>query len=139
VRDALFAADRPGYSRLRVPPAGIKAIVFGHPEFAAFTATITARFDHRRQPAAQRLRAIAVGDHPKALIATLSEDLLQAVTHAPLLDPYDLYQRLMDYWAETMQDDVYLLAQEGWRAVLDGKPNTDLIPQSLVIRRYLAA
>ena len=34
----------------------------------------------------------------------------------------------MDYWAETMQDDVYLIVQDGWKAVLDGKPNTDLIP-----------
>jgi type I restriction enzyme M protein len=38
-----------------------------------------------------------------------------------------------------MQDDVYLLVQEGWKAVLDGKPNTDLIPQPLIVRRYFAA
>jgi len=45
----------------------------------------------------------------------------------------------MDYWAETMQDDVYLLAQEGWKAVLEGKPNTDLIPQPLIVCRYFTA
>jgi type I restriction enzyme M protein len=28
--------------------------------------------------------------------------------------------------------------QEGWKAVFDGKPNTDLIPLSLVIRRFFA-
>jgi type I restriction enzyme M protein len=44
----------------------------------------------------------------------------------------------MNYWAETMQDDVYLLVREGWKAVLDGKPNTDLIPQSLMVARYFA-
>jgi type I restriction enzyme M protein len=44
----------------------------------------------------------------------------------------------MDYWAETMQDDVYLLVQEGWKAVLDGKPNTDLIPRPLIVTRYFA-
>src|SRR5438552_6263791 len=38
----------------------------------------------------------------------------------------------------TMQDDVYLLVQEGWQAVLDGKPNTDLIPQPLIVKRYFA-
>src|SRR6267143_3588493 len=26
----------------------------------------------------------------------------------------DAYQRLMDYWAETMQDDCYLIAADGW-------------------------
>jgi type I restriction enzyme M protein len=30
---------------------------------------------------------------------------------APLLDPYDVYQHLMDYWAETMQDDVYQMCR----------------------------
>jgi type I restriction enzyme M protein len=44
----------------------------------------------------------------------------------------------MDYWDETMQDDVYLLVQEGWKAVLDGKPNIDLIPQPLIIAHYFA-
>lgn len=37
-----------------------------------------------------------------------------------------------------MQDDVYMIVQEGWKAVLDGKPNTDLIPPSLIMRRYFA-
>ena len=45
----------------------------------------------------------------------------------------------MDYWAETMQDDVYMIVSDGWKAVLDGKPNTDLIPQPLIVRRYFAA
>src|SRR6266513_4133177 len=53
-----------------------------------------------------------------------------------LVDPYDVYQHLMDYWAETMQDDVYLLVLEGWKSVLDGQPNTDLIPQLLIVTRY---
>lgn len=44
----------------------------------------------------------------------------------------------MDYWTATMQDDVYLLVQEGWKAVVDGKPNTDLIPPPFIIGRYFA-
>ena len=49
----------------------------------------------------------------------------------------------MDYWAETMQDDVYQLVQDGWKAVpSDGpdrrKPNTDLIPEPLIVAHYFA-
>jgi type I restriction enzyme M protein len=73
------------------------------------------------------------------LIETLSEDLLETFRKAPLLDAYDVYQHLMDYWAETMQDDVYMLVSDGWKAVADGKPNTELIPPSLIIRRYFGA
>ena len=80
-----------------------------------------------------------MGDKPKALIETLSESLLKTFRAVPLLDAYDVYQHLMDYWAATMQDDAYLLAREGWMAVLDGKPNIDLIPPSLIVARYFAA
>jgi type I restriction enzyme M protein len=40
---------------------------------------------------------------------------------------YDVYQRLMDYWADVMQDDVYLIAADGWidaaspRGIIDAK------------------
>jgi len=65
--------------------------------------------------------------------------LLDTFKAAPLLDAYDVYQHLMNYWDQTMQDDVYLLVQEGWQAVVDGKPNTDLISSLLIVRRYFAA
>src|SRR5207302_6581851 len=83
-----------------------------------------------------RLKGIALRDHPKALIESLSEELLETFRKTRLLDPYDVYQHLMNYWAETMQDDLYVLVEEGWEAVLDGKPNTDLIPQPLIVTRY---
>ena len=58
---------------------------------------------------------------------------------AQLIDPYDVYQHLMSYWAGTMQDDVYMVITDGWKAVTDGKPNTDLIPPSFIIASYFAA
>ncbi len=36
----------------------------------------------------------------------------------------------MSYWSDTMQDDVYMIALDGWQA------NADLIPQLLIINRY---
>jgi type I restriction enzyme M protein len=138
--DALFVpAERPGYSHLKVALGDIKAAIFGHPEFAAFNQSVSALFETWRTASTPLLRGIAMGSKPKALIEAISESLLSAFRAAPLLDDYDVYQRLMDYWDETMQDDVYLLAQEGWTGVVDGKPNTDLIPPTLIIRRYFAA
>ena len=82
--------------------------------------------------------------------------------NAPLLDPYDIYQHLMDYWAETLQDDCYLVASDGWRKAAEPrlivedkdkknkaklKPDfvvgkkkyqTELVPPALVIGRYFA-
>ena len=73
------------------------------------------------RPTPRVSKASQLGDQPKALIETLSEDLLETFQKARLLDPYDVYQHLMDYWAETMQDDVYLLVQDGWKAVNAGR------------------
>ncbi|MDG4550161.1 MAG: type I restriction-modification system subunit M [Candidatus Contendobacter sp.] len=140
LKAALFApADRPGYRQLKIPVGEIKSAIFNHAEFTAFHDQVSERFAAWEQANRPRLSGIQRDDHPKALIETLSESLLETFRPAPLLDAYDVYQHLMDYWAETMQDDVYLLAQEGWRAVLDGKPNTDLLPPSLIVNHFFAA
>jgi len=139
VRAALFApAERPGYAGLQAPIGDVKAVIFGHAEFTAFNASVTALFGRWAQANTPRLKGITRGDKPKLLIDALAESLLATFRQTALLDAYDVYQHLMDYWAETMQDDVYQVVQEGWKAVLDGKPNTDLLPQPLLIRRYFA-
>ena len=140
LKATLFAPfNRPGYSALKVAQAEIKKTIFGHPEFETFQRSVTKLFEKWKANQTPVLKEIKVGDKPKALIQVLAEDLLATFQKAKLLDPYDVYQHLMDYWAETMQDDAYLLVTEGWKAVVDGKPNIDLIPTSLIIRRYFAA
>ncbi len=115
VRPLLFeSAGRAGYSRLKLPAGEIKAAILGHAEFAAFNASVTALFEKWKKANSPRLKAIKPGDHPKALIEMLSEELLAIFGKARLIDPYDVYQHLMDYWEATMQDDVYLIAQAGW-------------------------
>ena len=140
VRAGLFAAsDRPGYSALRVAGEEVKSAIFGHPEFTAYNETVTALFDEWKSKNTAILTNISVRDHPKKLIASLSESLLSTFRSTPLLDEYDVYQHLMDYWAETMQDDVYLLVLNGWKAMLNGVPNIDLLPSALLVSRYFAA
>ena len=140
VRKALTGpADRPGYHALKVKTADIKTTIFTHPEFTAFNDGVLNLFDKWRGKNVARLKALKVGDHPKALIAELAEDLLTTFKDAPLVDAYDVYQRLMDYWESTMQDDVYMIVQDGWAAVVDKKPNTALIPEALLVRRYFEA
>ncbi len=35
-----------------------------------------------------------------------------------LVSPYAAYEHLMAYWAETMQDDCYLVSRDGWKVAL---------------------
>ncbi len=145
VRKKLFiSAGRPGYSKLSVQSSGIKPAIFSHPEFEAYNRTVFALFEKWKKANTPVLKEIAKGSSPKALIEALSEKLLAAfsggsVRSEGILNAYDVYQHLMNYWADTMQDDVYMLVHEGWKAMLEGKPNTDLIPRQLVIARYFAA
>ncbi len=143
VRKDLFApANRPGYSQPKVEAAQVKAAIFAHPEFTAFNTQVTALFATWTAANSPLLNNIQPGQRPNALIDGLSESLLDTFrTNAPiasLIDPYGVYQHLMDYWAETMQDDAWMIVSDGWQAVQNGQPNTDLIPPALVVARYLA-
>ncbi len=134
LREQLFAANgRAGYSEMKVDASQVKPTIFAHPEFTAFSQTITALFEKWMKTNRPLLAGLEVGSHPKTLIETLSEDLLSVFAKAPLLDKYDVYQSLMTYWSETMQDDVYMIAIDGWIA------NSDLIPASLIVQRYFSA
>ena len=166
VRAALFKkADRPGFCQMKLAIADVKSAIFGHPEFTAFKTGVDKFFAQWKATNTPRLKSFAQDGHPKAFIETLSEDLLATFTKAPLLDHYDVYQHLMDYWAETMQDDCYIVSADGWkvgaqvREVLqvknkDGKLiwpkahdykngkrrfRSDLIPGSILIARYFVA
>jgi len=156
VRQQLFeSAGRPGYSRLKLPISTVKSAILSHSEFTAFKTTVTKIFDQWRTTNTPDLKGFNKEGHPKALIETIAEDLLRVFRNAPLLDPYDIYQDLMDYWAEAMQDDCYLIAADGWVAkthrvmeeVKSGKKKgemkdkgwaCDLIPKPYIVARYFA-
>ena len=161
VRDALFRpSEWSGYSALRVAAADIKTTIFGHAEFTAFNVTASKLFAKWKAANTPRLKEFAKDGLPKRLIETIAEDLLATFEKAPLIDAYDIYQHLMDYWAETMQDDCYLIAADGWRESAQprliiedkarktkAKPDftlgkkkytAELIPPALVIARYYA-
>jgi len=166
LRAALFEKfNRPGYSALKLPIVEVKPAIFGHPEFTAFTTKARKLFTKWQAASVPLLKGFAQNGHPKPLIETIAEDLLATFKTAPLLDAYDVYQHLMDYWAETMQDDCYLIADAGWKAgaqpreiiQVKNKENklvwpekedfkkgkrrfkSDLVPAAILIARYFVA
>ncbi len=151
LRQTLFKANRPGYLDLAIPKGTIKSTIYNHPEFVTFIESMNSLFAEWHKSAAVRLKNLQPGFHPKALIQELSEELLAHYTGKPLIDNYHVYQHLMDYWTETMQDDCYLIAADGWRAetsrllVKNSKGKEvdkgwvcDLVPRQFVIARYFA-
>ncbi len=159
LRQALFKENsRTGYNEVRVETQQVKAIILNHAEFESYEQRIIAVFDSWSKTHKQLLLSLELNPLPKTVIHTLSEDLLERFADLPLFDPYNVYQGLMDYWDEVMQDDVYLIATDGWqvgrtirlaydkempdftvkkgRAIL--KYVAELIPISLVVKRFFS-
>lgn len=148
----------PGYSEARVATAQVKTTILNHPEFTVYQRRVTALSDAWRDTHKPLLMAIGEEARPRDIIETLSEDLLERFAAQPLLNPYDVYQCLMTYWEDVMQDNVYLIAAAGWvkaaqpRRILTDKKlketpdlvvkrrkyKMDLEPPALLIKRYFA-
>ena len=140
------------YAQLLVSKEAIKSTIFQHPEFISYTTSMAQVFETWRHTNAETLKGLQVGFKPKTLIHALSEGLLQHYTDKALVDKYHIYQHIMSYWADTMQDDAYMIAADGWIATtyrvlvenskkvkVDKGWTCDLMPKALVINRYFAA
>ena len=151
LRKALFKPNRERYVDLAVDKDSIRSTIQEHPQFQAFIADMNAHFLTWRDKTIKKLKALQPGFHPKNLIKEMSEDLLAHYADNPLIDQYAVYQHLMDYWAETMQDDCYLIAADGWKSETQRVIETnkkgqmkdkgwvcELIPKEYVVRRYFA-
>ena len=159
LRQTLFEGNgRAGYSEVRVETRAVKSAILGHWEFKAYHERVGGILDTWCDAHKRRLREIK-GDTPLgSVINALSEDLITRFADLPLLDSYDIYQRLMDYWDEPMQDDVDLIAADGWvdaakpRGIIHDKEKKiketpdltvkrkkykmDLVPPALIVARY---
>ena len=149
LRKSLFTENREGYRDLAVDMATVKTTIFEHPEFTAYTSDMTAHFATWRKKTAKALHSLEAGHKPKELIHEISEALLSHYRGKPLIDHYAVYQHLMDYWADTMQDDCYTISADGWKAETEriiekdknGKSKDkgwvcDLVPKQYIVARY---
>jgi type I restriction enzyme M protein len=146
IRQVLFTSSkRAGYAILKVDKLEIKSSIFDHKEFKTYSQEIEKVFVNWKTKNISLLKGIKIGAKPKDLIIIISESLLEEFSNLELIDKYDMYQHLMTYWTETMQDDVYLIALNGWNVGIHptknkkGKENgwdSDLIPKELVTNKY---
>ena len=116
-RPRLFGdGPRAGTVSPLVSPMEMKAVIRGGEDFAAYAKAVHIAFEGWRDAHRPALVDFGKEHSPSALIHTLSEDLLARFAVLPLIDGYDVYQHLMSYWDEVMQDDAGILAIDGWDA-----------------------
>ncbi|MBP1167638.1 type I restriction enzyme M protein [Chryseobacterium sp. PvR013] len=128
----LFNQLRDGYFELKVGAENIKSTIFNHPEFVAFNAKMHQAFDKWLQERQGEWDGLEKGFHLKESIDQTAQSLLQHFENNALVSHYAMYQHLMQYWGEVMQDDFYSIALDGWKAgneytrlVIKGKKGKD--------------
>ncbi len=115
LRNHLFEnSNRKNFSKLKIAKEEVKQNIFSHPEFVAYGNKVNEVFTTWKNKNTPVCKAISATVKPKQFIHTLSEDLLTAFANLKLIDKYDVYQHLMTYWMDTMQDDCYLIVASGW-------------------------
>lgn len=138
--------ERETYSNLKIAKDNINTSIFDHPEFTTFSAEMDSLFEVWKTKTTRLLKELEAGFKPKQIILKIAEDLLSTYTNKKLIDKYDVYQHLMNYWNETMQDDCYTITADGWIAELiitkqtkkETQWDCDLAPKTLVISRYFS-
>ena len=146
IRLELFVpSKRIGYESLKVDNSKIKSTIFDHVEFKTYSETITKAYNNWKKTNLPLLNGIKIGTHPKELIFKISESIIEEFSKLKLIDKYDIYQHLMTYWEDTMQDDLYILSENGWNteiSILKNKTgkeigwDSELIPKNIVIDKY---
>jgi len=112
--DLFTPSSNNGYYDTKVVSSEVKNTIIKSHEYIAFKDTVTQVYLTWREQHDESLYSLENGCRPKAVIKELSESLLEAFSKTKLIDKYDVYQLLMDYYVEVMQDDMYLIAQDGW-------------------------
>lgn len=162
LKNKLFSVLREGFYQLNVPKDEVRTLIHEDEEFSSYGDKIDAAFMAWRSEVDEELHCINAYVDAKDLIVRMAESILVHFQDIELIDKYDVYQVLMEYWLDVMSDDVYLLIHDGYEAgrelsyeyvvktkTVDGKTVTEttdkvkswdgkLIPKAIIIDTYFA-
>lgn len=114
LRVVLFEKRNENYVDLKVDKFKIKETIYGHEEFEAYSKLFNDLLEAWQKDTAALLKRQGKDCKPKELISQIGEDLLMRFSDIALVNKYHVYQHLMDYWNNIMQDDLYVIASDGW-------------------------
>ena len=108
----LVSASTKGFYKLLINKDDVHKTICENAEFLEYNKKVNKAFEEWKSFANPILTALKPTDSNKEIILKLSEEILSKFTKLELLDKYDVYQVLLAYWNETMNDDVLLVIQD---------------------------
>lgn len=112
LRDSLFAELRPGFYKLIADKDEIRHVVYNNEAFAAYGELVDDAFIQWKEYAYPQLISIDEDLEIKEMIIDLADELISCFEPLSLLDKYDVYQVLLAYWNEVMNDDAIMIATD---------------------------
>ena len=122
------------YYSLNVEHENIRQVIYKNAEFSEYGEKLDEAFVAWKAKEYPVLSALDEDVSARKLIVNLAEDILAEFEHLTLIDKYDVYQVLLAYWNEIMNDDAFLIISEP-----DGYANaraTDNIEEEITQGKY---
>lgn len=135
LKDELVKYQGNGYYAWAVSREQIDGIINDNEDYQTQQATLKhhCRTDFMEQWQETIYDLAESSEKPKALIERMGQSIRNLFGEGNLLvDEYDAYEQLMNYWAETMQDDVYMIMADGWKLNLRPKQKEDKKEKKMV-------
>ena len=108
----LLTAISEKYYSLNVEHENIRQTIYKNAEFSEYGEKLDEAFAAWKAKEYPALSSLDEDVSARELIVSLAEDILAEFEHLTLIDKYDVYQVLLAYWNEVMNDDVSLIISE---------------------------
>lgn len=116
LRQDLFEPLRLGYLQAKVEKEQVVEVINSNTEFIEHSKRIKDSFMTWKHEILPILMNLTVEDKPKNIIEFISHKILSLFKEDSLIKEYDVYQMVMEYWQETMEDDIYAIVSDGYGA-----------------------
>ncbi len=148
LRNKLFKKNKKdGYVDLTIDKELITEEISKSNEFISYFEELVEKVVKWEKENENILHSVNSKTRVKNLIVDLSDKILKIFENDKLIDKYDAYEFLMEYYNNTLKDDLYLIIENGWIPKLvygqDKNGNikknefeSDLLPKNIVIKEY---
>lgn len=112
LKNQIFGEYSKGFYKLLIQKDDVHKTISENIEFLEYNKKVNNTYNEWKKIANPVLINLNSTDSNKEIILNLSEEILEKFSKLELLDKYDVYQVLLAYWNETMNDDVLLIIQD---------------------------
>lgn len=112
LKNQIFGEYSKGFYKLLIQKDDVHKTISENIEFLEYNKKVNNTYSEWKKIANPVLTNLNSTDSNKEIILNLSEEILEKFSKLELLDKYDVYQVLLAYWNETMNDDILLIIQD---------------------------